>query len=463
MRECIIVGNRICYNGITVTVDALYDEAFNRYSDSCAPNYYNDSYVVNELFQYRIRDYLAIEFFLTEHAIESVDARKATFEIKLFVRDIARKKDIRCSSGLLVWEKTRSVFSYALYHFASFLYLQFLMIRIPHKRFQGPQESSFSVLRSKAGAQKMRKFVFIYKETENPGDKSSVYRYFGRGTRLFWVIKAYFSSFRTIRAINDAYAPLVGREFRYTVKDYYRSRIVHTELFTILMRHYFSYFRGSNYYTANNLDRFSVIEERVAASYHIKTFNIPHGIEYGFKFPKGFSCDVFYAYSEYSAGYLNQLYNTNKFVYDESVVERMLKLDAQGESHPQYVVFFTEPREVNVNLDIVSALKPLMDKHGWTLYLKLHPTDKKSNYDSLGCPYITDYTASLTGNICISRKSTILLEAIYNNSIPIAIITNEKDASIFKTFPSLNSDKIIKRYNVEDLFQTILELKNDNS
>ena len=92
-----------------------------------------------------------------------------------------------------------------------------------------------------------------------------------------------------------------------------------------MIKRFFSYYAGGEYYTANNLDRFSVLEERVAKENSIKTYNIPHGIEYGFKFPKGFSCDVFYAYTEYSSQYLNALYHTDKFVFNQSVIEKMLK------------------------------------------------------------------------------------------------------------------------------------------
>lgn len=119
------------------------------------------------------------------------------------------------------------------------------------------------------------------------------------------------------------------------------------------------------------------------------------------------------------------------------------------------IIFFTEPREVNVNLDIVNGLLPKMKERGWTLYLKLHPGDNKSNYEGLDVEYITDYDLSMTGNICISRKSTILIEAIYNNSLPVAIITNPKDQNIFNTIPSLNAKEIVKAYSVEELFDVI--------
>jgi hypothetical protein len=459
MKRCEIIGTELLYNGSKLSVDELYDEEFNKYSDNQASEFFNDTYLVNELYQYKIRDYLAIKFFVAKNEIAYVDARNATTDIKYYVRNIAEEQNLQCATGSLLFSTLKSNTLFYLNQLLSFLYLAYLMLRIPKTEEVFGGKKAFSILRSKAGTQKMRNFVFISKEKEDIKDKSSIYRLFGKGERLSWTFKAYCNSFKSLWEFKAAYTPKLGIYFIYSIKDYYRKRIVHTELFNLLIKRFFSYYAGGEYYTANNLDRFSVLEERVAKENSIKTYNIPHGIEYGFKFPKGFSCDVFYAYTEYSSQYLNTLYHTSKFVFNQSVIEKMLKLDSKNVEHPQYVIFFTEPREINVNIEIVSALKRMMDDHGWPLYLKLHPTDKKSNYDSLGCPYITDYTESLVGNICISRKSTILLEAIYNGSIPIAIITNDKDASIFKTFPSLNSDKIIKKYNVEDLFNTIKDLK----
>lgn len=459
MRLCVIVERVLTYNGKTVSVDELYDEDFNKFSDAHAGDYYNETYLVNELFQYKIRDYLAVKSFIAYNEIENIDARQATADIKYYTKRIAEELNIDCATGILFPEKLKSNILFYGKQLLSFFYLAYLMLRIPHDKLACADGQAFSILRSKAGTQKMRNFTFIYKEAEDPRKKTSVYRLFGRGERLLWVCRAYAHSFKALHEIKVAYSPLMGNDFIFSVKDYYRERIVHTELFKMLVKKYFPRFRGREYYTANNLDRFSVIEEREAKMNNIKTYNIPHGIEYGFKFPKGFSCDVFYAYTEYSANYLNELYKTDKYVFDRDVVEKMLKLETQKEKKEQYVIFFTEPREINVNLEIVTELKRLMDAEGATLYLKLHPTDKSSNYDALGCPYITDYAQALTGNICISRKSTILLEAIYNGSTPIAIITNDKDASIFKTFPSLNSDKITKKYNVEDLFNTIKEYK----
>ena len=56
MNRCVIIGSELVYNGSKVSVDDLYNEEFNQYSDNQASEFYNETYLVNELYQYKIRD-----------------------------------------------------------------------------------------------------------------------------------------------------------------------------------------------------------------------------------------------------------------------------------------------------------------------------------------------------------------------------------------------------------------------
>ena len=132
----------------------------------------------------------------------------------------------------------------------------------------------------------------------------------------------------------------------------------------------------------------------------------------------------------------------------------MFKLD-NCEKHPQKVVFFTEPKDLYIHKEIIRNLASLLNGINVKLYLKFHPADDPHNYEELKLDVITDYNLSLTNNICIARKSTTLLEAAYNNSVPIAIITNALDQNFFDTFPSLQTDAIIKTHSVEELFDAV--------
>lgn len=454
-NRLVVNGKDIYYSDVKSNIDDLYGEDFYSFSNRVAESYYNELCCVNEVFSSVVQHYLALDFFIQNKNFDHIDVIHANSETKLYLFDIARKYNIPISGRSFLEKLKISIFCFVV-RLASFGYLLFLMAKIPYDNNGIRISDKFAVLRQKSAIQKFNKFEEIDKEYENPYHSNSVYRLFPIGKRLYWVIKAYRKSFSFYRQMKSFYEPLLGKNSVYQLYRFYQKRIVHAFLYEFLIDNYFSYFKGKTYFTGSNLDRFSVIEERLAIKHHIDTVCIPHGLEYGYLFPKGYSCNHFYATSEFAANYLNKLYNTKKFLYDENVVTKMFGL-SNAIKHEKKVIFFTEQQEYYINKSIILKIGPKLKSSGVKLYIKLHPGDTRAHYKGCNYDFITDYTLSLSHNICVSRKSTILLEAIYNNSIPIAILTTERDKSIFNTFPSLQSDKIIKTYSVEELYDTIIK------
>lgn len=455
--KAIVVGRDIVIDGKRYRLDNIVDDSFYEYTNSIADKFYNDTYGVNDIFNNVVQLYYMAEQWIERYSIDEIDCRNAIGRYCFIFRDICDKHNIKYR-GVTCLDALNVDISYLLVTFAESLYFSYLLLKIPFKPGINISEK-FTVLRHKGAIKKFKKFKEISQEYEDLFNKNSIYRLFSKTKRLKWVWKAYFTSFKTYDAIKSFYKPLLGYWTTKAIKQFYQKRIVYAELYKFMLDEYFSFFEGKSFYTGNNLDRYSVIEDVLAKKHHIKTYNIPHGIEYGFKFPKGFSSDVFYAHSQYTADFLNRMYKTDKYVYDQSVINRMFGYNYAKE-HEQMIVFFTEPRDVYVNIEIIEGLIPELKAIGVTLYLKLHPGDNSENYKGLNVEFIRDYELSLSGNICISRKSTILLEAIYNNSIPIAIITNSKDQSTFNQFPSLNAKEIIKTFSITDLVKAIKNNRN---
>lgn len=451
-----VTGREMLYNGKSFFVDDLYTPEFYNYTRMVVDEFYNDTYAVNGVYDNIYQDYLALKMFLEQNPVDIIDLSKAGEDVCFYLADLAKQKGITIRGGHLLLRKVRNCIDFSANQLASFGYFLYLMAYIRYTGEEIHKCSEFSVIRLKSAATKMKRFDNFHKEFEYPFNKQTIYRLFPFRKKWKWVFKAYFKSFSTMKEFRKFYKKLSGKWTILALNNYYKRRVVHTELYRYMLDEYFSHFEGCVFYTGNNLCRFSVIEDQLAKKHGIKTYNIPHGIEYGFKYPKGFSSDIFYANTQYTADFLNKLYNTNKYVYDEAITTKMFKLD-NVKPHDKHVVYFSEPREVEVNIQIVSELIPLLKENGITLYLKLHPGDVKSNYDKLDAPQLTDYTEAMVGNVCIARKSTCLLEAIYNDSTPIAIITNPKDQTIFDLFPSLNTEKIIKTYNVKELFEQIIK------
>lgn len=454
--ETLIVKNRsLLLRDKSILLDDLYTPDFYSYTREVVDDFYNDTYAVNGVYDNIFQDYFALKMYLEQNKVDIIELKEANEDICFYLSDLALKMGIETRGALLWKRQLRNRVDYSLTKLASLGYFLYLMCKVPYTGEKIEKMQDFAVIRSKGGAGKMKRFTF-HKEFEYPFNDGIIYRLFPKCKRLKWVFKAYAHSFTTMKKFRVFYGDRSGKWTILALNNYYRKRIVHTELYKQMMDEYMSHFKGCNFYTANNLDRFSCIEDQLAKKYNIHTFNIPHGIEYGFKYPKGFSSDTFYANTQYAADFLNKLYETNKYVFDENVTSTMFRLEGV-KPHDKYVVYFSEPREVEVNIQIVQELIPLLKEKGIKLYLKLHPGDVKANYDGLDAIQLTDYGEAMCGNICIARKSTCLLEAIYNNSTPIAIITNPKDQTIFDLFPSLNTDKIIKTYNVKELFDEIMK------
>ena len=455
MNELLVKDTIFIFQGNEIPLTELYTKDMYVYSNEQAPKFDNDLFCVNESFSSLTQVYLAIELFVLKNAIDEVNIKQADDVIKLYLRDIAQKHALNLVGSAAV-AKLKIGFVSWWYMLASSLYLAYLMARIPQTNESINVAEKFAVLRQKSAIQKFKAFTEIAKEYEDPYSKSSVYRFFPRLKRAGWAFKSFFEARSLMKQIHNFYRPLLGSASVYAFNNHYRKRIVHGCLYRHLMGAYLPHFKGCTYYTGSNLDRYSVIEWDIAKNQGIRTVCIPHGLEYGYRFPKGFSSDLFYANSEYAANHLNKLYRTSKYVFDESMTSRMFRLPS-AQPHEKMVVFFTEQQEYYVNQNILSALEPKLKEKGIKLYVKLHPGDTKDHYEGCDYNYITDYNMSLTHNICVSRKSTVLLEALYNDTVAIAIITTQKDKAVFETFPSLNSDRIIKTYNVNDLFDEIIK------
>lgn len=451
VKESLFIGNS------RFKFDNCFDSKFYKYSNEVADKYANDSIFSNELFLNIIQRYLALEQFIQFHKIDRIIIGDY-HELSLYAYDIAKKKGIWIDHSNILY-KAQIRFVSWWWIIISTIYLLFLMLRIPFRRQPVDLGMPFAVIRTKAAKLKLKNMTISY-EYEDPYCKDSIYRLFPIRIRLQWVLSSLVKSFMELAKSRRFISEKLGCDSGYYVDKFYQKRIVHTILYDCLIENYFNEQTGDIFYTCNNLDRFSVIEEKYARKCNLKSICIPHGLEYGFKLPKGFSCDIHYTNSAYAADFLNRLYDTTKFVFDVDIASKMFKIGVANKTDIVKVIFFTEPREVYVNQQIIEKLLPLMKTVGVNLYLKLHPKDKTSDYSKYGLDVIDNLDDALCGNICVSRKSTTLLEATYNDSVAAAIITNEKDESIFNTFPSLQSERITVTKSIPELFEWICQQYN---
>ena len=383
---------------------------------------------------------LAIEFFLAHNNVEKIDIAEENFEIRNYTIDAAVSLGIAvCGKNK---EKKESFIKKRIKIDGATGYLFFKQLQNKYRNREVVFEKDVVVLRTPAAKGKIKENdsrEMFYEDSVGTGD---FYTFFPLSTRIRCLQQA---NREAKKSLTSLYDNLLKWGFNYSlpyILDFFTNRLLAAKFYQFLLRELFALPWKGKFISGNNLDLYALAEEEEAKKAGIDTICIPHGIEYGYKFPHCFTGNTFYTMSENAAKHLNNLYGTNKFVFNKEIVEGMFKVKSAKSLTERKIVYFSEPREPEVNIQI---LKGLLDYLANTkLCIKHHPKDNLSDYEEFNgkIEVIQDLTDAIQGNICLSRKSTTLLEGVYNDSLCGAIIINEKDKAIFYNFPSLQDDAI---------------------
>ena len=250
-----LIGNKIVCMHNEVVIDELFDEAFYKFSNAQATSFINDSIGVNEVYDNLAQYSWAIDRWVKENKPDRIYISKANEDILYYAKDVCDQNHIR-ALGYHFWNPVVSRIKFDVAVLGSALYFAYLQCKIPYR--PGIQKSEkFAVVRTKASIKKFKKFNEIQQEIENLFDKNSIYRLFPKWERIKWVIKAYRNAYREFNKIVSFYEPKMGSHFRYSLMCFYKKRIVYAELYRCLLDHYFSHFECCEFYTGNNLDRYS--------------------------------------------------------------------------------------------------------------------------------------------------------------------------------------------------------------
>ena len=445
--KLIVRSDTLCINDDLFLMSDIYDADFYKKSNELAANYLNSTWYVNELFLNFFQKSIALDCFLVNKDIDEIDASQASTLLYYYLEDLAKKKNIKLIGKKRI-SKVKSVVFFNLEIFFSAIYLLYLLLKIPFHKVK-KENVIFSIVRTPASKSKIKelKIPFYY---EDPKSKESVYKFVNRKERVKWVIRSFFVSYKQVKTLKEIMRKHFQLNSSLIIYSFYGNRLVHTNLYFSLLDFIFKRFKAEVFYTGNNLDRYALIEEELSKKNNIKLICLPHGLEYGFKLPYGFIGNVFYATSFEAMRHFNTLYNTNKFLFDKKIISTILKKRNTFEKSLK-IVFFTEPRESYLNHIIIEKILPILDKYKLKLSLKLHPKDNINEYLIYKLDFVEDFDMSISNNICFARKSTVLLEAIYNNSSSAAILLNKKDETVFFNFPSLQSSEINTFFTIENL------------
>lgn len=456
----VAAGNKIVTNGETIDYNELFTIDTLEMINTKAGEFYFDTPFVNELFRDYFLPYICIDHFLEDKSIQFIDATKANAELRGILCDYAMNQGIKYK-GKAINLIDRIKYNFCVLGTSMYLWLKLLIKKESAENAIDGNSKTISICRTPAA---YKKIIKIYDNNvlreEKPGE-GEVYNYLSKKDLFCCLRNGKKQAHKEIKQLRTL---LINRNYRniyYASLQYYRTRIVHTFFYENVVERLIRKGNYNTFVTGNNLDRFAVLEEEIAKRNKLKLICIPHGIEYGYRFPKCFIGDKFFTTSEYAAEWLNELYNTDKFVYDHTITKKIFQVDCCASSGKK-VVFFSEPREADVSVEIIEKLAIQLKNNGIRLFLKLHPKDNYEMYKDVITRFnigmIKDLNEAICGNVCVARKSTTLIEALFNESSSYAIIVNEKDKCIFRTFPSLQDSHI---YYFEDISDLTKEIKNE--
>lgn len=304
------------------------------------------------------------------------------------------------------------------------------------------------------------KIQFIEDDVKN-GD-FTIYRIGSRKERLKFLLGPYFErcckSLKEIKNILN-YLDLEPYKKRNIINNFLK-RIPHTVIYENAVESIMLNYELDTIYTGQMYDRFALIEDKLAKKYNKKLVCIPHGVESTEKMPVGYAGDLFYCSSPEMALKLNNLYETEKFKFDNDITKNMYCLKKVDKKIPymkeKKVVFFTQPINTECTKKIINTISRYLESRGQKLYIKVHPLEKKTNYKIKNAEYIDKFEDAIVENICISFASTSLIEAIYNDSHSVSVvhlINNILNLTGNNEF--LNDKRIFKPKAEEDLFKLI--------
>ena len=455
--KCIIKNNKLICNDNKLEIGDLFSDRTIEYANENAGLFYKKTCLVNELYETYVLPYYNISEYIKRENIDVIDINEANSVLIVLINSCAQNGLVKVVGN----RKIKKGFKTSCTRIAAFFYLLIYQIGQP-MRLEKKESDAIAFIRSKAAKSKFSKFQNIDKLYENTPGVGNVYRQLPLFKRINLLLKAIRLSKQYENELKNTLTAYGLEKCIPVALFYYAKRMIHTGFYYLVENEIISNSTYKVLYTGNNLDRFAINEEKVAKNNNLELRVIPHGIEYGYRFPKGFIGDIFYTCSENAANYLNRLYKTNKYRYSEEISRRMFDLELSPQK-PVQVIYYTEPREYMVNIEIVKKLIPILNEYNIPLFIKLHPVDVLENYKCLfdmGVQEIKEFNSAICGNICVSRKSTTLLEAVYKKSKAIAILINDKDRCIFHSFPSLQDKLIISVEEVDEAASIIIALYN---
>ncbi|WP_299178363.1 hypothetical protein [uncultured Neptuniibacter sp.] len=419
----------------------------------------------NEIFLYH---YVRLQEF--SELLKSSDCSRVSFFARLLDRSLFIRANAETGNQVPLITRILTTFLSFFVFVLSFFSIIFLAFVLPFYlvrrkepgstlEFDADRQAVF-LIRSKAAYQKCRlsidRAISAVTLVDNFGGLnlpgSSIYSVIGWKNILRISIISAFHALRDIRNTLIDGRVMLGNTCALALFPNYVKRIAHKAVYESCLDEVILLSPCAVFYTGDKDDRFALLQTRVCHREKKELVCLPHGLEYGFRFPGGLAGSTFYCFTPEAASFLNRLYQEDKFFYVSAVVDAMYGVDGENQSAEKVecICFFTEPRDPEINYLIMNELAA----RGVRFFIKLHPLENTNDYKSRfpDIEQIENLDEAMRSSVCIARKSTILLEASRRGVKAIALLVNNKDrAYVMRIFPSLCSENIFKAFTFDEL------------
>jgi len=479
MRVTLVNG--LLYNSNKIlSVEDLYSKEFLKYINSQSDRFKNsNNHFVNEVFLVMfVKKHAPYEFLFKERNIEAIHI-KNYHEQNKYIIDAATMSGVKVHYSNSVIKITEYIISlviklinlitFNIYLLLSLLYLIKLSCFSRAKTPELKENKLFSLIISYRGYKKIKKFLsnndipcihFVDPKLIGgniESDMVSIYQFISNKNiikKTYAHVKqsysAYFNSLDLIRCSlgNRSTSKHIG---------FFSPRIPHFQLNRQAWKSIFERMKSDEFIAGEKESRWGLLANDLALQYKKSAICIPHGIEYAYNCPGGIFGNKVYTTSEAAKQSYEMFYYEKEFIFDYQIMKSIFSIsditslaNANLATNPK-IVYFTEGREIERDKEI---LKKLVNS-GIRFYIKLHPNDSISNYNqkvSASLKTISDFNEAIHSNIILARNSTVLLEAVYNNSIAASILVFDEDKFICNNvYPSLGENSIHKLYSISDL------------
>ena len=462
-KSLLLKGDTFIYNGKKFKLDDLFTSETFEYADKNVDRFNSNNIFDNALYFIFILNIIAIEFFLMKNGIEQILFEDPDILLKSYLMDAGKH------IGVDVKEQSRNtkilLLNPRFINRGIYFYLLFQQICIRKRKRRINYRKDICIIRTTAAKKKIKSKddrEFFY---EDKIAKGSLYNYFSIKERLQCLNSAVNKADRMLGVLDKVLKNWNLTNTYYFIMKYASLRFLPVCFYGSVFDKLLDEPWKGRFISGNNLDMYACIEEDIALKHNMQTICIPHGAEFGYKYPHGYTGSIFYATSETVANHLNRLYNTEKFIFDKNIVKSMFEVECKTTKKLRRLVYFSEAKDFDANILILKGLIEYLKDTGIIIYVKLHPKDSRDRYKTIidNIIFIDDFEDSICNNICIARKSTTLIEGIYNDSICAAILINEKDKSIYQTQPSLQDHRIKVFYSIASLSRWIIDIFSNES